>query len=91
MRPEGASRTFRILSVNTSEGEGADIQFGSFAERVTTIGYPLAELPIGTVLQLGNTSIEIAQRGKECRQRCAIYQIVGECGAETRCLCLGNQ
>lgn len=52
---------------------------GSFAENLTTEGIVLHELPVGTVLKIGETIQEITQIGKECHHGCAIRQLVGDC------------
>ena len=53
---------------------------GDFAENITTGGFDLNGLPIGTKLKLGNRAvIEITQRGKECHARCEIRKLVGNC------------
>ena len=65
--------------IDSMRGKGADINFGSFAENITTEGVPMGELPIGTQLHLGEALLEITQIGKECHHGCAIYDIVGDC------------
>ena len=52
---------------------------GSFAENLTTEGIILFELPIGTMLQVGEVLMEVTQIGKECHTGCAIRQIIGDC------------
>jgi len=53
---------------------------GDFAENITTGGFDLNGLPMGTKLKLGNKAvIEITQRGKECHTRCEIRKLVGNC------------
>lgn len=52
---------------------------GKFAENLTTEGIILYELPVGTMLQIGETVQEVTQIGKECHQKCAIYHQVGDC------------
>ena len=56
-----------------------DLEFGSFAENITTEGIVLYELPVGTKLKIGDTIQEVTQIGKECHTGCAIAQKVGEC------------
>ena len=56
-----------------------DLDFGSFAENITTEGIVLYELPVGTKLQIGDTIQEVTQIGKECHSGCAIAQKVGDC------------
>jgi len=52
---------------------------GKFAENITTDGIELFTLPVGTVLQIGETVQEVTQIGKECHHGCAIKQQVGDC------------
>lgn len=56
-----------------------DLEFGSFAENITTEGIVLYELPVGTKLKIGDTIQEVTQIGKECHTGCAIAQKVGKC------------
>lgn len=65
--------------VQTMRGHGININYGDFAENVTTKGIELARLPIGTRLYLGDAVLEVTQIGKECHQGCAIFQAVGDC------------
>lgn len=53
---------------------------GDFAENITTMGFDLNSLPMGTKMKLGNRAvIEITQRGKACHTRCEIRNLVGNC------------
>lgn len=52
---------------------------GKFAENITTEGIVLHELPVGTVLKIGETLHEVSQIGKECHNGCAIKVQVGQC------------
>lgn len=56
------------------------IKYGDFAENITTEGIELSKLPVGSKMQLGTEAlVEITQIGKECHNRCHIYQTVGDC------------
>jgi len=59
--------------------KGACVNWGAFAENITTRGINLSSLPVGTVLHLGETVLEVSQIGKECHARCAIFRQVGDC------------
>ena len=59
--------------------EEFELDFGDFAENITTSGIELAGLPIGAKLHLGLAVLEVTQIGKECHQGCAIFQAVGDC------------
>lgn len=53
---------------------------GDFAENITTGGFDLNGLRIGTRLKLGSrVVIEITQRGKECHTKCEIRKLIGNC------------
>jgi MOSC domain-containing protein YiiM len=52
---------------------------GKFAENVTTQGIELFSLKVGTHFTINEVLFEVTQIGKECYQKCAIYQQVGEC------------
>jgi len=57
-----------------------DIGPGDFAENITTAGFDLDSLRIGTKLRLGNRAvIEITQRGKGCHTKCEIRNLLGDC------------
>lgn len=59
--------------------KGLEINFGDFAENITTEGISLSELPIGSKLYMGNAVLEVTQIGKECHSHCEIYKLAGEC------------
>jgi MOSC domain-containing protein YiiM len=56
-----------------------DIQFGAFAENLTTKGIDLVNLPIGKQMKIHDVILEVTQIGKECHQGCAIQQQTGKC------------
>ena len=58
---------------------GLDVDSGDFAENITTQGLDLVALPIGTHVEIGETLVEVTQIGKECHNRCAIYDQAGDC------------
>ncbi|MBC8384180.1 MAG: MOSC domain-containing protein [Candidatus Cloacimonetes bacterium] len=65
--------------IETMRGRGIELNFGDFAENITTKGIELATIPVGTTLHLGDAVIEITQIGKECHHGCEIFQKVGDC------------
>ncbi len=65
--------------VESMRGQGIELNYGDFAENITTKGIDLATLPVGTRLNLGECEVEVTQIGKECHHGCAIYQAVGDC------------
>ena len=67
-------------SVERMRSPGIDLEPGDFAENLTCEGIDLVSLPVGTQLAIGNEVVlEITQIGKECHDRCAIYEQVGDC------------
>src|SRR5690606_15121391 len=69
-----------IESIRKMEEMGIkDLEYGDFAENITTEGIILYELPVGTRLKIGETIQEVTQIGKECHAGCAIARQVGKC------------
>jgi MOSC domain-containing protein YiiM len=66
-------------SISKAREMGMDVKEGDFAENFTTEGLELFSIPVGTVLQVGETQVEISQIGKVCHTRCAIYHLAGDC------------
>ena len=68
-----------IESIRKMQALGLDVDTGDFAENVTTKGIDLVALPVGSRIKLGETILEVTQIGKECHNRCAIYEQAGDC------------
>ena len=51
-------------SVDTMRGKGVELQPGDFAENILTRGLELNTLPVGTVLRVGETRLQVTQIGK---------------------------
>jgi MOSC domain-containing protein YiiM len=69
-----------IESIDEIRTQVLDAGPGDFAENITTEGIELASLPIGTRLALGDEiQLEVTQIGKECHDRCAIFEQAGDC------------
>ncbi|MDR3053630.1 MAG: MOSC domain-containing protein [Coriobacteriales bacterium] len=66
-------------SIDKARAMGLDVKAGDFAENITTEGIELNTIPVGTVLKVGDTTVEISQIGKVCHTRCAIYHLAGDC------------
>jgi MOSC domain-containing protein YiiM len=67
-------------SVEKVRQKGLNVQFGDFAENLTTEGIELYSLPLGTRLKIGkNVLLEVTQIGKVCPKPCAIFYAVGDC------------
>jgi len=66
-------------SIDKMRVKGLDVGYGDFAENITTKGLVLYEIPVGTKVSIGECLVEVTQIGKECHDRCAIYQAAGDC------------
>ncbi len=67
-------------SIEKIRAKGLDVQYGDFAENLTTEGIDLPTLPIGTLLKVGGkVLLEVTQIGKVCHDRCNIFYTVGDC------------
>jgi MOSC domain-containing protein YiiM len=67
-------------SINKMRGKGLELNYGDFAENITTRGIDLLSLPVGTRLNVGkDVVLEMTQIGKECHADCAIRQQIGDC------------
>jgi MOSC domain-containing protein YiiM len=67
-------------SIEKIRAKGLDVQYGDFAENLTTEGIDLPALPVGTKLKIGaNVLMEVTQIGKVCHARCHIFYTVGDC------------
>ncbi|MBU0486547.1 MAG: MOSC domain-containing protein [Bacteroidetes bacterium] len=63
-----------------SEMAKREIQFGEFAENITTEGVTLYEMKPLDRLTIGEVVLEVTQIGKKCHgDKCAIYREVGNC------------
>jgi len=59
---------------------GRAVNYGEFAENITTEGFPLFEMNPFDRLVSGKLILEITQIGKECHgTKCAIFRETGEC------------
>ena len=52
---------------------------GTFGENITTEGLILYELPLGTILKMGDVLLEVSKIGKECHTPCEIKRKAGIC------------
>ncbi len=67
-------------SIRKMLDKGINVGPGDFAENLTTESMDLLSLPVGTRLRAGREAIlMISQIGKECHDRCAIYEQAGDC------------
>lgn len=66
-------------SVDRMRGRGFELSAGDFAENILTRGIPLYELPVGTLLEVGDAVLAVTQIGKTCHNDCEIRRTVGMC------------
>ncbi len=67
-------------SIEKIRAKGLEVQYGDFAENITTENIELFTLPVGTRLLIGEeTVLRVTQIGKECHTRCNIFYQVGDC------------
>lgn len=67
-------------SIEKIRRKGLNVNYGDFAENLTTEGIELFTLPLGTKIKVGNdVLLEVTQIGKTCLAPCAIYHAVGDC------------
>ena len=66
-------------SVDKMRALGWNLQPGAFAENILTRGIDLKTLPVGTMLEIGETLLCVSQIGKECHNNCSIKQATGKC------------
>lgn len=70
-----------LEEIENFRARGANVDFGAFGENLIVEGIdtPLKDLPVGTLLQLGDILLEVTQIGKKCHDHCAIYDAVEDC------------
>lgn len=68
-----------IKSIEYMQDKGAEVAPGDFAENITVEGLVLYELPIGSLIRIGEAELEVTQIGKECHSGCEIFKQVGSC------------
>ena len=56
-----------------------NLSAGDFAENILTRGLSLKELPVGTVLTVGECELVVTQIGKKCHNDCEIRRLTGKC------------
>ena len=59
--------------------KGVDVAFGAFGENLVVDGIRFRDLPVGTLISIGDAKLTLTQIGKECHSHCAIYEQVGDC------------
>ncbi len=81
---DGSHRQISLLALesinNMKKSTTIKLRPGIFAENLTTEFIDFKNIFIGTKLKIGiNSILEITQIGKECHNRCAIYESAGNC------------
>ena len=67
-------------SIENAGSEAFKLNFGDFAENISTTGIDWKNQPIGQAFKLGDdVLVQITQIGKECHKKCAIYYRTGDC------------
>jgi len=67
-------------SIEKMRGKGIELNFGDFAENITTEGIEVSKLPLGTRFSIGkDVVLELTQIGKECHASCEIRTLIGDC------------
>ena len=93
-----AIRQISLLAAESIEKirqKGLNVDYGDFAENLTTEGIELYTLPLGTKLKVGDdVLLEVPPIGRTSLAPCAIYYAVGDCvmpkeGLFTRVLSAG--
>ena len=74
-----AGKWHRQVSLEAMKEKLPTLSAGDFAENILTEGIVLYKLPIGTILKVGECTLEVTQIGKECHLGCEIRHIVGDC------------
>nr|WP_294093244.1 copper homeostasis protein CutC [uncultured Cetobacterium sp.] len=59
--------------------KGGNVDFGAFGENLIIEGIDLNNLAVGSILKIGESLLEITQKGKQCHHHCKIYYRVGDC------------
>lgn len=68
-----------IESIAKMRAKGLHVGPGAFAENLTTEGIDVPHLRVGQRLAIGDALLEVTQIGKQCHNRCAIFQQAGDC------------
>lgn len=66
-------------SVEKMKVPSLTLNHGDFAENIVTQGVELKTLTVGTLLHIGNTTLEVTQIGKKCHSDCEIKKLTGKC------------
>jgi molybdenum cofactor synthesis domain-containing protein len=63
-----------------AEKNNLEINFGDFAENITTSGLKLQDVQVFDIFRNDKVELEVTQKGKQCHGKgCVIYNEVGDC------------
>ncbi len=68
-----------LESINRMRAKGFDVGPGDFAENIATTGVNWPELPVGSMIEIAGSLLEMTQIGKQCHAECAIGKEIGDC------------
>lgn len=68
-----------LEKIDAFRRRGAAVNFGDFGENLVVSGIECESLHIGDQLLIGDAVLELTQFGKECHNRCRIYDAMGDC------------
>lgn len=75
-------RQVSILSFEIIEEfkrKGINVKDGAFGENLIFQGIDTDSIKVGDKIRVSNAILEVTQLGKECHDRCKIYETVGDC------------
>lgn len=58
---------------------GGNVKYGDFGENFVTEGLDLEKIQVGDKITIGDSLLEITQKGKQCHVKCNIFKMVGDC------------
>ena len=58
---------------------GGKVKYGDFGENFVTEGLDLGKIQVGDKISIGDSLLEITQKGKQCHVKCNIFKMVGDC------------
>jgi len=65
--------------IDLMKAEGLSLEPGAFGENIITRGMDWTEAEVGGRIIIGETEMEITQKGKECHTPCIIQELAGRC------------
>ncbi len=65
--------------IDILRSEGLSLEHGAFGENIVTRGIDWTTTAVGRRIIIGETELEITQKGKECHTPCIIQELAGRC------------